>query len=153
MIARDNIPEMPAPDQTAMPAAERIAHLVEEMGRRMMAHLEAEVADLDLTVQQAALIGHLDAPLPMKEVAGRLHCDASNVTGLVDRLESRGLVERRVRPNDRRVKELVLTVEGRRIRRRVIGIGDQLSGFGLSDSEQEALIKLLGKAVETLPSA
>jgi DNA-binding MarR family transcriptional regulator len=153
MIRRDNIPAVPPPDPSPMLAAERIAHLVEEMGRRMMAHLEAQVAELDLTPQQAALIGHLDAPLPMKEVAGRLHCDASNVTGLVDRLESRGLVERRVRPADRRVKELVLTDDGRRVRRRVIGIADQLSGFGLSDDEQEALIRLLGKAVETLPPA
>jgi DNA-binding MarR family transcriptional regulator len=42
----------------------------------------------------------------MKQIAGRMHCDASNLTGIVDRLEGRGLVERRVRADDRRVNDL-----------------------------------------------
>lgn len=54
--------------------------------------------------------------LPMSSLAGLLFCDASNVTGIVDRLEARGLVERRPSPKDRRVKLLVLTEEGARIR-------------------------------------
>jgi len=41
---------------------------------------------------------------------------ASKVTGLIDRLEERGLVERQVDPNDRRVKLLVLTDTGRALR-------------------------------------
>src|SRR5882724_9247020 len=45
-------------------------------------------------------------PLPMRRLAETLGCDASNVTGLVDRLEARGLVERRPSSEDRRVKEL-----------------------------------------------
>jgi DNA-binding MarR family transcriptional regulator len=54
--------------------------------------------------------------LPMRSLAGLLFCDASNVTGIVDRLESRGLIERRQSPRDRRVKLLVLTEEGARLR-------------------------------------
>ena len=52
----------------------------------------------------------------MHHLAGALHCDTSNVTGIVDRLEDRGLVERRVDPRDRRVKRLVLTEEGEALR-------------------------------------
>ena len=48
----------------------------------------------------------------MGELAEHLYCDASNVTGIVDRLEGRGLVERKPDPNDRRVKRLVLTPQG-----------------------------------------
>src|SRR5215831_18166561 len=48
-------------------------------------------------------------PIPMSQLAQMLACDASNVTGLVDRLESRGLVRRRPSPRDRRVKVLDLT--------------------------------------------
>jgi MarR family transcriptional regulator, organic hydroperoxide resistance regulator len=41
-----------------------------------------------------------------------MHCDASYATALADRLEERGLVERRVSATDRRVRELVPTAEG-----------------------------------------
>jgi DNA-binding MarR family transcriptional regulator len=54
--------------------------------------------------------------VPMSSLAGKLFCDASNVTGIVDRLEARGLIERRPAQHDRRVKLLVLTAEGERVR-------------------------------------
>jgi MarR family transcriptional regulator, organic hydroperoxide resistance regulator len=54
--------------------------------------------------------------VPMSSLAGKLFCDASNVTGIVDRLEARGLIERRPAEHDRRVKLLVLTAEGERVR-------------------------------------
>jgi DNA-binding MarR family transcriptional regulator len=54
--------------------------------------------------------------VPMSSLAGKLFCDASNVTGIVDRLEARGLIERRPSAKDRRVKLLVLTAEGARMR-------------------------------------
>jgi MarR family transcriptional regulator, organic hydroperoxide resistance regulator len=57
-----------------------------------------------------------DVGVPMSSLAGKLFCDASNVTGIVDRLEARGLIERRPAAHDRRVKLLVLTAEGDRIR-------------------------------------
>jgi len=53
-----------------------------------------------------------DEPRPMRAMAEGLACDASMATWLVDRLEERGLVERRTPPNDRRVKTIVLTPRG-----------------------------------------
>ena len=134
-------------------AAEEIAHLVSELGRRLAAHVVAKASELDLTAPQAALIRSLDAPLAMRDVAARLHCDASNVTGIVDRLESRGLLERRVRPDDRRVKELVLTPKGRQVQQQVGAIAESLSGLSLTESEQGVLIELLEKALAALPPA
>jgi DNA-binding MarR family transcriptional regulator len=58
-------------------------------------------------------------PRPMRAMADALACDASMVTWLVDRLEERGLVERRASPTDRRVKTLVLTPLGIRTRERL----------------------------------
>jgi MarR family transcriptional regulator, organic hydroperoxide resistance regulator len=55
--------------------------------------------------------------VPMSSLAGKLFCDASNVTGIVDRLEARGLIERRPAEYDRRVKLLVLTAAGERVRK------------------------------------
>jgi MarR family transcriptional regulator, organic hydroperoxide resistance regulator len=54
--------------------------------------------------------------VPMSSLAEKLFCDASNVTGIVDRLEARGLIERRPAEHDRRVKLLVLTAAGNRMR-------------------------------------
>ena len=49
---------------------------------------------------------------PMGALAEEWTCDASNATWMVDRLEERGLVERRSMPTDRRVKMVVLTDRG-----------------------------------------
>jgi MarR family transcriptional regulator, organic hydroperoxide resistance regulator len=80
------------------------------------------LAELGLTSpMQGMALGALDPdkPLPMSSLAEALHCDNSNVTGIVDRLESAGLVERRPAPHDRRVKQLVLTLRGAAIRAQV----------------------------------
>jgi DNA-binding MarR family transcriptional regulator len=55
----------------------------------------------------------------MRELANEWACDASNATWIVDRLEERGLAERRLVPTDRRVKLVVLTTLGERTRQRV----------------------------------
>jgi DNA-binding MarR family transcriptional regulator len=75
--------------------------------------------ELDLAPMQVRALLALGGPVPMSALAGVLHCDASNVTGIVDRLEDRGLVERRVHPEDRRVKLLVLTPQGAALRERM----------------------------------
>ena len=73
-----------------------------------------------LTAMQAKVLSQLDnGPLPMRAIAERLVCDASNITGIVDRLESHGFVHREVSPSDRRVKNVVTTDSGRDTIRRV----------------------------------
>ena len=52
----------------------------------------------------------------MGALAEEWSCDASNATWMVDRLEERGLAERRSLPTDRRVKLVVLTALGRKTR-------------------------------------
>jgi DNA-binding MarR family transcriptional regulator len=61
-----------------------------------------------------------DLPRSMGALAETLRCDASNATWLVDRLEERGLVERRPLPGDRRVKTVVLTDLGVKTRAHII---------------------------------
>src|SRR5689334_17012665 len=72
-----------------------------------------------LTSMQAKLLGQLVRPLPMRELAALLGCDASNVTGIVDRLEAQGLARREADPHDRRVKRVIATPEGKETIRRV----------------------------------
>lgn len=75
-------------------------------------------AEFELHPAQAGTLMQLDegSGLPMHEIATRLACDNSNVTGIVDRLEARGLVTRRPGEQDRRVKYVVLTPLGVEVR-------------------------------------
>src|ERR1700738_895301 len=84
-------------------------------------HFQTAIVDMGLTPQQAHALRSLDParPVPMRELAAGIMCDASTVTGIVDRLEDRGLVERRPDPDDRRVKGLVVTPVGIEMRDRV----------------------------------
>ncbi len=74
-------------------------------------HFDAAVAEFDLASTQAFALMELarSSPIPMRELARLLRCDPSNVTGVTDRLEARGLVERRSEPRDRRVRTLCRT--------------------------------------------
>lgn len=67
-----------------------------------------------LTAPQATLLRVMDPdkPAAMSSLATALACHASNVTGLVDRLEEQGLVVRRPSEDDRRVKHICLTPKG-----------------------------------------
>lgn len=112
----------------------------------------SSAAPVDLSPVQCHVLYLIEPgqPLPMRRLAERLSCDASNVTGLVDRLEARGLVERRPSPADRRVKVLHLTTSGTRLRtdlmRHVGGRPHPLSH--LSARDQRMLVRILERLVD-----
>src|ERR1700678_1683296 len=78
--------------------------------------------EFDLSSAQGELLCSLEPehPVRMVSLARSLHCHDSNVTGLVDRLEQRGLIERRGDPGDRRIKLIALTKEGETMRSRLL---------------------------------
>jgi DNA-binding MarR family transcriptional regulator len=80
--------------------------------------LIAVAQEFGLAPQQAIAIKHLEPgrAITMGELAQLLHCDNSNVTGIADRLEAAGLLQRRPHAHDRRVKTLVLTEKGEQLR-------------------------------------
>src|SRR5216684_2103251 len=125
---------------------EEIVRLVMDLSRNLMSHYDAKLAEVHLTLPQAMLLRQLGDALPMNEAAGKLHCDPSNVTGIVDRLEARGFIERQHLTTDRRVKHLALTPSGRRLRRKVEAILSAAPGVSdLDRSDQAALLTLLGR--------
>ena len=114
-------------------------------------HLPSLGGEFELSPVQCHVL-HLiepERPVPMRQLASTLGCDASNVTGLVDRLEARGLVERRPSLDDRRVKVLQLTRAGSRLRaqllRRMTG---SCSLARLSATDQRALVRMLEVLVD-----
>ncbi|MFJ6742366.1 MarR family winged helix-turn-helix transcriptional regulator [Streptomyces sp. NPDC091279] len=102
------------PDALTMEVVELIGDVV----ARFYEDYEDAAGEHALTGAQARLLSLLSLePLPMRKLALKLKCEPSNVTGIVDRLEARGLVERRLDPADRRVKLAAATEDGRRVAR------------------------------------
>jgi MarR family transcriptional regulator, organic hydroperoxide resistance regulator len=112
----------------------------------------AVAAELDLHPAQAGALLAMqpDTPVPMHELATMLHCDNSNVTGIVDRLEARGLVARRPHERDRRVKHVVLTPLGvaasEQVRATMASAPEVLRKLPVAD--QRALRDILRSALE-----
>jgi DNA-binding MarR family transcriptional regulator len=112
----------------------------------------AVMREFDLVPPHFIVLQALDEPKPMGAVAKLLACDSSNVTWITDRLEERGLVERRPAEHDRRVKLLALTPEGRRVRERVEArlAEPPVALSALSPARQRALRGLLAAIAESL---
>jgi DNA-binding MarR family transcriptional regulator len=94
-----------------------------------------------------------DEPVPMRALAAALHCDSSNVTGLVDGLAAHGLVERRGAEHDRRVRMVVVTERGAEVRRRMLEVVQEVPAAlaQLSTADQRALRDILQRALGSKP--
>ncbi|KAF4409699.1 MULTISPECIES: MarR family winged helix-turn-helix transcriptional regulator [Streptomyces] len=96
------------------PVALEVVELIGDVVARYHEEYDEAASRHSLTGAQARVLGLLSLePMPMRRIARRLKCEPSNVTGIVDRLEARGLVERRPDPSDRRVKLAAVTDRGK----------------------------------------
>lgn len=113
--------------------------------------LFAMAQEFELAPQQAMALRMLGSgPKPMGELANMLFCDSSNVTGITDRLEERGLVRREASAEDRRVKLLRLTDDGERLR---IELTKRMAEppppiASLSEADQRKLRDILNRGIE-----
>ncbi|MFE3830588.1 MarR family winged helix-turn-helix transcriptional regulator [Streptomyces sp. NPDC059092] len=95
------------------PLTVEVLELIGTVVARYYEEYDRAAAEHSLTGAQARVLGLLSLePMPMRRIAQNLKCEPSNVTGIVDRLEARGLVERRPDPADRRVKLAAPTEKG-----------------------------------------
>ena len=96
------------------PVTLEVVDLMAQMVALFHKDYEEAAAARSLTGAQAKVLGLLRlGPLPMRQIAQTLNCEPSNITGIVDRLEGRGLVERQADPGDRRIKLVAATTAGR----------------------------------------
>jgi MarR family transcriptional regulator, organic hydroperoxide resistance regulator len=118
---------------------------------RVTGSMQEGLERLDLTETLANLLWNLRPdgdPLPLRKLADLLHCDPSNITVLSVKLEERGLAERRPHPADGRVRTLVLTGEGVRLRTRLVAMVTKRTPLaGLDEKERKQLQALLAKAI------
>ncbi len=136
------------PDPVTGQIVAALYQLVDELS----AYFDAVAATFDLTPTQALALRHLDEPRTMRHLAELLRCEASNATAVVDRLERRGLVARHAVAGDRRVREVTLTEEGRRLFGRLTA---QLftavpAVAGLTEADRRTLRDLLTTVTATI---
>jgi MarR family transcriptional regulator, organic hydroperoxide resistance regulator len=105
----------PQPDQLDREILSSVAELINQI----LAHGETLAQRHSFPTFFLKALHTLDCPMAMKELGRRLHCDPSFVTVIADGLEKRGLARREAHPGDRRVKNIVLTDEGLRLRERI----------------------------------
>lgn len=140
---------MGKPGKDTAEIAERLFELVQ--AHKRLFTLTAK--EHGLSPQQAATVVHLEPGqgMAMSALAELLMCDASNVTGIVDKLEARGFA-RRVQAEDRRVKVLTLTEAGEElrntIRERMMAPPPWLTKMTRED--QRLLKEVLGRACEAM---
>lgn len=140
--------------------AQEVAGLVLSIAGRLQDNFAAHAADLGLTAGQSKVLMALQPgeSVPMRALSDRIRSDPSNLTGLVDKLEARGVLVRVPDRLDRRVKALVLTQRGEQLR---TAFQDRLTGDAgplahLSTAEmtalRDALLPTLAVAIEDAPA-
>ena len=124
--------------------------LLFELFRSQRREITALQTEIGLNMAQAHLLKSLERPggAPMSELAEALICDNSYITGLVDKLEDKGLVQRLASPDDRRVKLIALTEAGAAIREKIMVRFSQPPPFieTLSLEDKRALRDIFMKA-------
>ncbi|MCV2394481.1 MarR family transcriptional regulator [Actinotalea sp. M2MS4P-6] len=135
-------------DERATVVSRRLARTLILVGEQIKASFAESVESLGMPVPLARTLLALGAPEPMRDLADHLSCDPSHITGIADRLEERGLA-RRVAGQDRRVKLLEITDEGRAMRDRIIAVATAGSPTTrLDPKDRELLLSLLERLLD-----
>ncbi|PDW04132.1 MarR family winged helix-turn-helix transcriptional regulator [Candidatus Viridilinea mediisalina] len=115
MSVQSNLPpsEQPSPELEAYSLLRQINSMMEMYNRY-------DLRSEELTIPQFMILNYATTEgVPLSEISTRMLCDNSNLTGIVDRMISKGYVERRPDPQDRRVSLICLTSAGAEKLRRI----------------------------------
>ncbi|HEU4930966.1 MAG TPA: MarR family transcriptional regulator, partial [Pyrinomonadaceae bacterium] len=115
------------------------------------AYAESSIAELKMCGSDFAVLEALlhKGPLPINEIGKKVLLTSGSITVAVDRLESKGLVERRASGTDRRARIVHLTKDGKDLITRIYAAHatdmEKLAAASLSRAERDTLIRLLKK--------
>ena len=86
--------------------------------------LSQKVSELNLTPVQAMILGflHLEDQITSSELGKKTELDSATLTGIMDRLEAAGFIERKNNPGDRRSIHIHLTAKGNALSREAIRV-------------------------------
>ena len=120
-------------------------------GRAVQAYAEKSISGLGMGGSDFAVLEALlhKGPLPVNEIGKKVLLTSGSITVAVDRLEKKGLVERRAHGTDRRARIVHLTKEGRTMITRAYADHaadmERLASASLTREERKTLIGLLKK--------
>jgi MarR family transcriptional regulator, organic hydroperoxide resistance regulator len=123
-----------------------ILECVSDLIGRVMSHGERLAQKMAIPAPFIKALHSMDCPMAMKDLGKRMHCDPSFVTLVADMLEKRGLARREPHPEDRRVKNIVLTDDGLSLKHRLeTEIAARMPWRSLSDDERAQFLALIRK--------
>jgi len=128
--------------------SEPLGFVINDVARMLRWQFDRRATEIGLTRSQWYVLAHLlrKDGMQQKELAEQMEITAISLTGLLDRLERDGWVERRSDPGDRRAKRIFLTPKVEPVLKAIQKLGRELrneSLQGFSESEQEQLMTLL----------
>lgn len=138
-----------------MATDDRLIFLVFTAQQKLRNYLKNELtkAGIKITIAQGAILALLkqDNGKTMSELSQTLSIDNSTITGLVDRLERAGFVNRNSSPHDRRVSRIIITPEGVAEVNKSVGLFRRVNEevkAGFSTREVETFKSVLGSFFE-----
>ena len=134
---------------------EGLGFVVHDVARMMRWEFDRRASDLKLTRSQWSVLAHLlrSDGIQQRELAEQMDITAITLTGLLDRMEREGWVERRADPVDRRAKRIFLTQKVAPVTKELRALAREVRKTalqGLSEAEQQALMSLLLKVRSNL---
>jgi DNA-binding MarR family transcriptional regulator len=147
---------MTAHPVTETEVAEFAGQLFFRLWRATHNQTAAALQSIGLTPALFALLNYLRAHegAIQQQIGSAMGIDPSTMVSLVDQLERAGLARRRLHPQDRRAREVLITPKGRRALKRGRELADEVEDDvlqGLSHTERRQLVALLRKAFEAAP--
>ena len=132
---------------------ERISELLRLLMKRFHGRVLTAMRDFDLSPPQLFTLRLLsEAPMSMRDLAKAHRFDASNMTGIADRLEARGLIQRQSAPTDRRVKLLALTASGEELIASIEAVmfepPERIAALDVDIEEAERLVAFLERLLQ-----
>jgi DNA-binding MarR family transcriptional regulator len=136
----------------------RVESTLMATARLVRAAFDARLAALDLNLTQASLIGYVHefGATTQTDLADHLGIGRAAIGSVIDRLEARGLVERRPRPDDRRVWLVGITPAGEAMAARIAEVDAVLRAElrrGIGREERQALAWVMTRLQQNLSSA
>jgi DNA-binding MarR family transcriptional regulator len=125
-----------------------LGFLISDVHRLLTVAVDREVSALGLTRSQLRVVLHLmrDDGISQVALADDLQLGKVTVGGLLDRLQEKGLIERRAHPTDRRAKLVYLTLTDQKIYDSIVAAGGTILErvlAGINKTEEKTLIELL----------
>ncbi len=136
---------------------EGLGFVIHDVARMMRWQFDRRASGIKLTRSQWSVLAHLlrSDGIQQKDLAEQMDITAITLTGLLDRMEREGWVERRADPDDRRAKRIYLTEKVAPVTKELRSLAREVRKSalqGLSEAEQQQLMSLLIRVRSNLSS-